>query len=47
VGKLLLFPGWLQHSVKKNKTDDLRISISFNLLRDYWKNGESQDVGYI
>jgi uncharacterized protein (TIGR02466 family) len=47
VGKLLLFPGWLQHSVKRNKTDDFRISISFNLLRDYWKNGDSQDVGYI
>jgi uncharacterized protein (TIGR02466 family) len=47
VGKLLLFPGWLQHSVEKNKTDDTRISISFNLHRDYWKNGNSQDVGYI
>lgn len=47
VGKLLLFPGWLQHCVEKNKTDDTRISISFNLHRDYWKNGNSQDVGYI
>jgi uncharacterized protein (TIGR02466 family) len=47
VGKLLLFPGWLEHSVEKNKTDDIRISISFNLHRDYWRNDNSQDVGYI
>ena len=47
VGKLLLFPGWLEHSVEKNKTDDIRISISFNLHRDYWRNNDSQDVSYI
>jgi uncharacterized protein (TIGR02466 family) len=47
VGKLLLFPGWLLHAVEKNKTEDTRISISFNLHRDYWRNGASQDVGYI
>lgn len=29
-GKLLLFPGWLEHSVRANLTDDTRISISFN-----------------
>lgn len=33
-GKLLLFPGWLSHSVVKNTTDNTRISISFNYLRD-------------
>lgn len=34
IGKLLLFPGWLSHSVKKNTTNNTRISISFNYLRD-------------
>lgn len=31
VGKILLFPGWLNHGVKSNDTDDVRISISFNI----------------
>ena len=31
VGKLLLFPSWLQHGVKTNETDDTRISFSFNI----------------
>jgi uncharacterized protein (TIGR02466 family) len=30
VGKLLLFPSWLEHSVNSNLTDDIRVSISFN-----------------
>jgi uncharacterized protein (TIGR02466 family) len=30
VGKLLLFPSWLEHSVEENLTDDVRVSISFN-----------------
>jgi uncharacterized protein (TIGR02466 family) len=47
VGKLLLFPGWLLHSVEKNKTDDTRISISFNFHRDYWKDSDSQNSTYI
>jgi uncharacterized protein (TIGR02466 family) len=46
-GKLLLFPGWMLHSVEKNKTDDTRISISFNFQRDFWRSGASQDVTYI
>ena len=31
IGRLLLFPSWLLHKVHINKTDNLRISISFNL----------------
>ena len=30
VGKLVLFPGWLEHCVDTNRTNDTRISISFN-----------------
>ena len=30
VGKLILFPGWLEHSVDCNKSNQDRISISFN-----------------
>ena len=31
-GMMLLFPSWLEHSVERNKSDALRISISFNLM---------------
>ena len=31
-GTLLLFPSWLEHSVDANRSDDERISISFNLM---------------
>ncbi|NKB20968.1 MAG: hypothetical protein GKS01_10755 [Alphaproteobacteria bacterium] len=31
-GVLLLFPAWLVHSVKPNPSDQLRISVSFNLM---------------
>jgi len=34
VGKIVLFPGWLSHKVESNITDNDRISISFNYLRD-------------
>ena len=30
-GKLLIFPGWLQHGVRTNCTDNTRISLSFNI----------------
>ncbi len=33
-GGLLLFPGWLKHGIKKNTTDETRISLSFNLYFD-------------
>ncbi|MBK17478.1 MAG: hypothetical protein CMM52_01385 [Rhodospirillaceae bacterium] len=31
-GTLLLFPAWLVHSVEPNPSENLRISISFNLM---------------
>ena len=31
VGKILLFPAWLVHEVTENLTDDLRISLAFNI----------------
>lgn len=47
VGKILLFPGWLSHCVEDNHTDDTRISISFNLLRDNWEDVPIQDRSLI
>jgi uncharacterized protein (TIGR02466 family) len=37
VGKIVLFPGWLEHRVNSNPTGNTRISISFNYLRDNFK----------
>ena len=34
VGRIIMFPGWLWHSVEPNKSNDLRISVSFNFLQD-------------
>jgi len=31
-GTMLLFPSWLHHSVPKNKVENRRISVSFNLM---------------
>jgi uncharacterized protein (TIGR02466 family) len=31
VGRMLIFPSWLMHRVRINQSDDVRISISFNL----------------
>lgn len=31
VGKIILFPGWIDHGVPANYTDNERISISFNI----------------
>jgi len=33
-GTLLLFPGWLRHGIRPNKTDVPRISISFDIIFD-------------
>jgi uncharacterized protein (TIGR02466 family) len=30
-GKIIFFPSWAPHSVNQNLTDDMRISLSFNL----------------
>lgn len=34
-GMILLFPSWLLHKVFPNKTNDVRISLAFNILFDY------------
>lgn len=31
VGKIVLFPSWVEHSVRANMTDSTRISVSFNI----------------
>ena len=31
MGRIILFPGWLEHSVNTNQTNDDRISLSFNI----------------
>lgn len=33
-GMLILFPGWLEHQVQLNTTEDTRITIAFNWLSD-------------
>jgi len=32
-GRLLMFPSYLMHRVEPNKSDDIRISVSFNFLQ--------------
>lgn len=34
VGRLILFPGWLEHGVLTNTTNNTRVSISFNIKFD-------------
>lgn len=31
-GRLVIFPSWLRHSVPENTSDEIRISISFNIV---------------
>ena len=33
VGRVVIFPGWLQHSVEENRSGEDRISIAFNIGR--------------
>jgi len=33
-GEIIMFPGWLNHGVETNDTDEDRCSISFNILFD-------------
>lgn len=33
-GTLLLFPGWLKHGIDANRSDDDRISLSFDVIFD-------------
>ena len=32
-GRCIMFPSWLSHAVEVNKSDDIRISVSFNFLQ--------------
>ena len=34
VGRIIMFPAWLWHSVETNKSNDIRISVSFNFVQD-------------
>jgi len=34
VGRIIMFPAWLWHAVEPNKSNDLRISVSFNFIQD-------------
>ena len=33
-GRIIMFPSWLWHSVEENKSNDIRISVSFNFIQD-------------
>jgi uncharacterized protein (TIGR02466 family) len=33
-GRIVMFPAWLWHSVEENKSNDIRISVSFNFIQD-------------
>ena len=34
IGRIIMFPAWLWHSVEENISNDIRISVSFNFLQD-------------
>ena len=33
-GRIIMFPAWLWHCVEENKSNDIRISASFNFIQD-------------
>ena len=33
VGRIIMFPAWLWHGVEENKSNDIRISVSFNFIQ--------------
>tara|TARA_R100001163_G_scaffold61747_1_gene51978 strand:- start:382 stop:963 length:582 start_codon:yes stop_codon:yes gene_type:complete len=33
-GRIVMFPAWLWHGVEENKSNDIRISVSFNFIQD-------------
>lgn len=39
-GQLLLFPSWVKHDVKRNMSDKLRISMSFNIFEETVVNNQ-------
>lgn len=40
-GRLVLFPAWLRHSVDPNRSQEQRMSISFNLMFDHFAEEQS------
>ena len=44
-GKLLMFPAWLTHSVAPNKSGEMRISISFNVMFSQFTKEVSKPLG--
>ena len=40
-GRLVLFPAWLRHSVDPNTSQELRMSVSFNLMFDNFAEEQS------
>ena len=34
IGRIIMFPSWLWHSVEENQSNDVRISVSFNFIQD-------------
>ena len=34
IGRIIMFPSWLWHSVDENQSNDIRISVSFNFIQD-------------
>jgi len=31
-GRMIMFPSWMWHKVEPNKSNDIRISVSFNFI---------------
>ena len=43
-GTILIFPAWLKHSVDANRSDETRISISFNVMFSGYAEGLSKPL---
>jgi|TARA_E500000178_G_scaffold350132_1_gene408449 uncharacterized protein (TIGR02466 family) len=46
-GGIILFPGWMEHRVRPNKTNDTRISISFDWFVNNHASNESIYIGKV
>ena len=44
-GGIILFPGWMEHRVRSNNTNDTRISISFDWFVNNHTSKESVYIG--
>tara|TARA_B100000686_G_scaffold140403_1_gene148027 strand:+ start:296 stop:931 length:636 start_codon:yes stop_codon:yes gene_type:complete len=41
-GRMMIFPSWLRHSVDPNASDELRISVSFNMMFERYAETQSR-----